>query len=350
MKAVIFDGKESMRVAELPRPVCGPGEALLQVAACGICGGDARSYFTGDQYTGKNRITGHEAAGVVVETGPGVTAWKVGARVALAADIHCGACWYCGRELFNMCADLKILGKHVNGGLTEFMLLTREILERGIVNAVPEKLSLLHAAISEPLCSVLASHEELEIEAGETVAVLGSGPMGILHLELLRARGARVIMVDRTSARLERARQDFDADFTVDASREDVVARVGEITGGLGADAVITAAPSPAAVAQSVWLARKRGRIGLFGGLPGAQAEVAIDINRVHYCEQRLIGNFSYHPRQHGRALELLASGAIRAERLITRYPIEDAKRGLHDIRDGSVLKAVVVPNGGELL
>jgi L-iditol 2-dehydrogenase len=350
MKAVIFDGKEAMRVAELPRPVCGPREALLQVAACGICGGDARSFFTGDQYTGKNRITGHEAAGVICEVGAGVRQWKVGDRLALAADIHCGECWYCRRELFNMCVDLKILGKHVNGGLTDFMLLTEEILTHGIINRVPEGLSLLHAAISEPLCSVLASHEELEIKAGETVVVMGSGPMGILHLELLRARGARVAMVDISRGRLELARKDFDADFVIDGSTEDVKARVWEITGGIGADAVITAAPSPAAVAQSVHLARKRGRIGLFGGLPAAQAEVAIDINRVHYAEIRIIGNFSYHPRQHQRALELLSSGGIRVERLITKYPIEDAKQGLYDIRDGKVLKAVVIPNEGELL
>ncbi|MBI4873868.1 MAG: alcohol dehydrogenase catalytic domain-containing protein [Acidobacteria bacterium] len=350
MKAVRFEGKEKMSVAELPVPECGDGEVLLKVAACGICGGDARSFFSGDRFASQGRIPGHEAAGVVVGVGQGVSTWRTGDRVALAAEVHCHQCWYCRRELFQLCADLKILGKHMDGGLADYMLLTRAILERGVVNRVPAGLSLLHAAVSEPICSVLASHEELGIEAGETVAVIGSGPMGILHFELLRARDAKTILIDLSAGRLERARRDFGAAWTIDASKEDPVARVGEITGGIGADVAITAAPSAAAVAQSIRLVRKRGRIGLFGGVPADQAQVALDVNRIHYDELRMLGNFSYHPRRHREALELLASGRIRCERLITRYPIEETGKGLYDIRDGKVLKALVIPNNGELL
>jgi L-iditol 2-dehydrogenase len=194
---------------------------------------------------------------------------------------------------------------------------------------------------------VLASHDELAIEAGETVAIVGSGPMGLLHFELLRARGARVVLIDRMAARLERARADFGAEHTIDASVRDAVEAVRELSGGVGADVAICAAPSAAAVTQSVWLVRKRGRIGLFGGLPAAQREAAIDINRVHYGELRLIGNFSYHPDYHKRSLALLASGAVRCDKLITAYRIEDTRQGLLDIRDGKVLKAVVIPNQG---
>ena len=117
-----------------------------------------------------------------------------------------------------------------------------KILERGVVNRVPAGLSLLHAAVSEPICSVLASHVELGIEAGETVAVIGSGPMGILHFELLRAREVNTILIDLSAGRLERARSDFGAARTIDASKEDPVARVREMTGGIGADVAITAA------------------------------------------------------------------------------------------------------------
>lgn len=346
----MFQGKERLAVETLAEPACGEGEALLRVGACGICGGDARSFFQGDKFTGARRIPGHEAAGVIEAVGAGVARWKPGDRVALAADVHCGECYYCRRELFNLCDSLRILGKHIDGGLADCMLLTAAILARGIINPIPEGLSMLHAAVSEPLCSVLASHDELAIEAGENVAVTGSGPMGILHLELLRARGARVILIDLAAQRLERARADFGADSVVDASKEDVVARVKAMTGGAGADAAIVAAPSAAAVAQSIRLVRKRGRVGLFGGLPAAQAEVALDINRVHYSELRLAGNFSYHPRYHEKALALLASGAIRAGSLITTYRIEETGQALYDIREGRVLKAVVIPNQGALL
>lgn len=348
MTAVVFKGREQMQVTQVEQPVPGPGEVLLRIAACGICGGDARSYFQGDQHTGTRRIPGHEMVGIVSASND--PAWVAGDRLSLAADVHCGTCWYCRKELFNLCDSLRILGKHLDGGLADFMLLTRDILTNGIVHRVPDGLSLLHAAISEPLSSVLASHDDLRIESGETVAVIGSGPMGLLHYELLRARGAEVILIARTRSRLDRARDDFDVAHTIAASEEDVAERTRELTGGRGADVVICAAPSPEAVAASVWLARKKGRVGLFGGLPAARREVAIDINRVHYGEISVIGNFSYHPRYHQRALGLLASGAVRCDKLITRYDIGETQQGLFDIRDGNVLKAVVVPNGGELL
>jgi len=343
MRAVVFLGKEQLEIATLPRPECGPHDVLLRVAACGVCGGDARSYFSGDKFTGLRRIPGHEVTGTVEAAGAEVTSWKPGDRLALAADVHCGDCWYCRRELFNLCANLKILGKHMDGGMAEYMLLTPEILERGIVNRVPGDLGLLSAALSEPLCSVLASHDELGIAAGETVAVIGCGPMGLLHYELLCARGAEAIMIDTAPARLDLARA-FGARHVIQAGAEDAVSLVRELTGGAGADVVITAAPSAQAVTSALATARKRGRIGLFGGLPAAEANVAIDLNAVHYGEQRIIGNFSYHPRYHQRALETILSGGVRAQRLITCYALEDAARALADIRAGNVLKAVIVP------
>lgn len=348
MIAVMFEGREQMEVADIPRPECGDGEVLLQVAACGICGGDARSYFHGDANTGTRRIPGHEMVGIVAESRD--SQYKPGDRLALAADVSCGECWYCRHELFNLCDNHRVLGKHMNGGLADYMLLTRQIVEHGIVNRVPDSLSLLHAGVSEPLCSVLATHDDLRIQAGETVLIVGSGPMGILHLELLRARGARVIMMARTHNRLDRARDDFGAEHIIAASDGDVVEQVRGLTEGRGADVAIIAAPSPEAVTQSVWLVRRRGRIGLFGGLPLARRDAPIDINRVHYGEISLVGNFSYHPSYHRKALDLLASGAIRCDKLITKYSLEDTRQGLHDIRDGNVLKAVVVPNGGTLV
>jgi L-iditol 2-dehydrogenase len=350
MKAVVFEGIEVLKIAEMPVPECGPGEVLLQVAACGICGGDVRTFFVGDKYTGQKRIPGHEVTGRVTAVGAGVADWQLGDRLALAADIHCGECFYCRRELYNMCVDLKILGKHMDGGLTDYLLLTREILQQGIVNPIPPALSFLHAALSEPLCSILASHEELQVQAGETVVILGSGPMGVMHFELLRQRQARPVLVDVSEGRLARAREDFGATLTIDASRENAVEAVMKLTEGIGADVVITAAPSASAVAQSVELVRKRGRVGLFGGLPAAEARVSLDINRVHYSELRLVGNFSYHPAYHVKSLELLAGGGIRADKLITSYPLEETGRALQEIRQGKVFKAVVIPNKGALL
>lgn len=350
MDAVVFTGKEQLRIERMPLPVCGSDDALLRVAACGICGGDARSYFVGDQFTGQRRIPGHEVVGQIVEVGARVTKWKPGDRVALAADVHCGQCYYCRRGLFNLCDTLQILGKHLDGGMADYLLLSSDILAHGIIHRIPEGLSMLDAALSEPLCSVLASHDALRIEAGEAVVVLGCGPMGVLHYELLRVRQARPIMVDMSPERLRLVRQEFGATCTIQAEEEDVMTRVREMTENVGADVVITATPAPAAVAQSIHMVRRRGRIGLFGGLPSHQAEVPLNINRIHYAELRLIGNFSYHPNYHLRALEVLANGQVRCSKLITTYKLEDTGSALEDIKQGRVLKAVILPNGGALL
>lgn len=249
-----------------------------------------------------------------------------------------------------MCDQLKILGKHLDGGLAEFMLLTSEILHHGVINCVPEQLSTLAAATSEPLCSVLASHDELQIEKGETVLVLGCGPMGILHLELLLARGARVLLADTAPSRVQVVRQDFGVELCIDSTRQNIVAWVRDLTEGAGADVVIAAAPTASAVVQSLQLVRKRGRVGIFGGLPAAQAEVPIDVNRVHYGELRLVGNFSYHPRYHQKALETLTAGLVRTDKIVTAYRLEETERALDDIKNGNVLKAVIIPStGGKL-
>lgn len=344
MAAVVLHTRGLIAVEEKPRPTCGPGDIVMQVAACGICGGDARAYFDGDRVNGAPRIPGHEPAGIVVEAGPEVIGWQAGDRIALAADIHCGQCFYCLHELYNLCERLRILGKHVDGALCEYMLLPVEVLANGIVNRVPEGLALLHAAVSEPMCSVLASHDQLAIESGESVVVLGAGPMGILHFLLLRRRGARVILIDKSRPRLDLARTRFAADVIVNTEEEDVEDAVYPRTNGVGADAVICTAPSPAAVRQSFDLVRRRGRIGLFCGLPPEQACVTLDVNRIHYDEQRVFGNFSYHPRYHMQALELLAAGAVDCEAMITTYPLAGAEEALHDIRAGRVLKAVITP------
>jgi L-iditol 2-dehydrogenase len=280
----------------------------------------------------------------VVETGPEASGWKPGDRIALAADIHCGECFYCRREWYNLCLGLRILGKQVDGALCEYMLLPAELLENGIVNRVPEDLSLLHAAVSEPMCSVLASHDELAIESGESVVVIGAGPMGILHYLLLCRRGAHVILIDQSRSRLELAQALFAAPAIVCTAEEDAEDAVYPRTHGVGADAVICTAPSSAAVRQSFDLARRRGRIGLFCGLPPDEACVNLDANRIHYYEQRAIGNFSYHPRYHRQALDLLDAGVVDCEALITTYPLEAAEQALQDIRAGRVLKAVITP------
>ncbi len=348
MSAVVFTGRQTLDVRTLKKPECGRRDALMQVAACGLCGSDARRWFHGDHSSECARIPGHEPAGVLVEVGSEVHGWKPGDRIALAADIHCGHCFYCRLELPNLCEDHKILGHHVDGALCDYMLLPEQVMVNGIVNRVPDSLPLLHAATAEPICSVLAAHDELAIAAEETVLVIGCGPMGVLHAILARRRGARVIVVDISASRLSMARRSFSIEHAIDASQVDLVEAVSALTAGRGVDVVICAAPSAEPVRLAPQLARKRGRIGLFAGVPRTEALAPLDINRIHYAEQRLIGNFSYHPRYHRQALELLAGGAIDCDSLIRSYSLAETEAALYDIREGRVLKAVVTPRDGE--
>jgi len=307
----------------------------------------ARAYFDGDRFSAGSHIPGHEPAGIVVQTGREVSRWHAGDRIALAADIHCGECFYCGRELYNLCERLRILGKHVDGALCEYMLLPADVLANGIVNRVPDGLPLLHAAVSEPMCSVLASHDELGIESGESIVVMGAGPMGILHFLLLRRRGAHVILIDKSRPRLELAQARFAASDIVNSGEEDAEDAVYPRTNGVGADAVICTAPSSAAVRQSCDLVRRRGRIGIFCGLPPDQewrnaGRQPDSLSRAAYLRKLFLSS-ALSPagtRASGRG-----RGGLRS--IDHNLPLAAAEQALQDIRAGRVLKAVITPGKG---
>jgi L-iditol 2-dehydrogenase len=287
---------------------------------------------------------GHEITGEVIEARKGATEFSVGDRLSLAADIRCGKCYYCERSLYNLCDNLKILGRDVDGGFAEYMALTKDILERGIVNHLPPNLSFVDGALSEPMCSVLAAQDRLAVGLGDTVVVLGGGPIGCLHAEIAHLRGARqVILVEPSAERAANAAALFHVDRV--AAPQDAVEAVQEQTNGVGADAAIVATPAPEASTQAVELVRKRGRIALFGGLPRQNPTVHLNGNEIHYNEKTVVGTFSYHPRYHKLALELLSSGKIDPKKLIATYSLEDARKAITDARQGKVLKAVLVPD-----
>jgi L-iditol 2-dehydrogenase len=203
-------------------------------------------------------------------------------------------------------------------------------------------LSFAHAAVSEPSCSVLATHEKAGTRAGDTVVVIGAGPTGCLHIAVAKERKARVVVVQRSKARQELARR-FDPDLVIDATTQDAVARVKEFTGGLGADIVICANPVAETQRQAVDMVRKAGKVLLFGGLPKAHPLTTLDGNKIHYGEVEVIGAFSYHPRVHRQALELLANGTLPAEKVITHeFPLHEIDRAYQTAAAGNALKVLI--------
>ena len=257
--------------------------------------------------------------------------YQVGEHLAVAPDVHCGMLLLLRRGLYNLCDATALIGitPGYDGGLAEYAALTGEVLRGGIVHRAPATLSHPQAALAEPLSSVLASHAQVGTTLGDTVVVMGAGPIGCLHTAVAHLRGARVILSEPSEMR-RRMASPFAPDMVLDPTTQDVVAEVRQATGGRGADIAICANPVAATHAQAVELVRKRGTVVLFGGLPKASPMTSLDANRIHYQEIRVVGSFSYHPSFHALALDVIARGLIDSQKVISHtFPLEQVERSL---------------------
>lgn len=345
MNAAVYEAKENIHLRQVDMPALPEGGLLLRVKACALCGTDVRTFHHGHRFRQPPWILGHEIAGQVAEVADGVKKLKAGDRVTVAAAVPCGQCRYCVRGWRNMCTSVKAHGNHYPGGFAEYMAVMPEVIEQGAVNHVPDHVSYDDAAITEPLACVINGQDLLNVSLGDTVVVVGAGPIGCMHVEVARARGAtRIIHAELQASRLERAKA-FGADAYINSSLEDPVERVRELTDDEGADVVIVACPSKEAQEQALQMAAVRGRISLFGGLPKSDPYITFDSNRVHYKEITVYGAFTSSPEQNQRALGLIAAGRINTRALIThKLPLADLVKGIEIIERGEGLKVVVNP------
>lgn len=330
-----------------PDPEPGPGELVVRVRACALCGTDVKIFRHGHAHLVLPRVLGHEVAGEIVAVGEGVTGWSVGDRVQIIAAIPCGGCRYCQRGFQTVCENLESIGYHYDGGFATFMRVPSKVLQQGGLHRIPPHLPDEAAALAEPLACVLNGQEQVRTGPGDTVAILGAGPIGCMHAWLARARGAqRVFLIDVEPARLRMAAERTAPDEAICSTDVDPVKRVRQLTDGYGSDVVIVAAPSPQAVEQAIAMAAHRGRICLFAGLPKDQPIVRCDANQIHYRELTVVGAYGSTPRQNQTALELIAQGAIPVERLIThRLPLDRVLEGIQIMAQGKALKVVITPS-----
>jgi L-iditol 2-dehydrogenase len=344
MKAAFLTGPMKVELREVPGPAAPPGGLVLDVKACGICGSDLRRWKEGPPPGVEGVVPGHEAAGIVVDVGRGVTRYARGAYLAIAPDVRCGRCFYCRRGLYNLCDNLRFVGitPEFPGALAQKLVLTEEVLTHGIVHPMPAGMSFLAACLAEPSCSVLACHQRAGTGLGDTVVVMGAGPIGCLHVVIAQAKGARVVVSEPNATR-RRLAERFAPLAIVDPTGEDLKARVREMTGGIGADIVICANPVAQTQTQAVEIVRKRGKVILFGGLPKASPMVTLDSNRIHYGEIEVSGAFSYHPTMHQLALDLIQRQVIPADLLVThRFGLDEIARAFETAAAGEALKVVV--------
>ncbi len=334
-------GVEDVPVPEPPR-----GGLLLKVLACGLCGSDLRTLRSGHRKVTFPWTIGHEICGEVVEVGVSYQGpWEMGDRLAVGPLAYCGVCDFCRDGQFELCENYREIAQAWPGGFAEYIAIPEACVQRGTIEPVPKTLDPVFAAISEPISSCVNAQEKGQIGLGDTVVIIGTGPIGCIHTSLARARGAdRIFVADIVEERLEMA-EAFEPDATINAAKVDLVEEIARLTDGRGADVIITATPAPVAQVQAVAMARKGGRVLLFGGLPKDNSKPGVDRNIVHYHALHLSGTTIFAPRHQRIALRLMASGRIPMDKLVThRFPLAEFERGAKLALEGKALKAVFLP------
>ncbi len=341
MKGVTVGQPGEVAWVDYEDPVLGVGEMIISPLACGICTTDVKTVKQGAD--GGNRYAlGHELVGRVLAADPHLH-WQVGQRVVVAPYVPCGACYYCRHDQPTLCSRL-FENSLVPGGLAERVRVPRQLAERGAL-AVPETLADERAALAEPVGCAVKGIEDSGVQAGDSVLVVGDGPMGLICAAVARAYGARPVMVaGLTPHRLDLARQFAEA--TLNVATVELRAAVKELTGGRGADQVIVAVSDAPALEAGLTALRPGGTLNAFAGVPKGTT-VTIDLRRLHYEQYHLTGSFGVGPEHLAKALHLIHTGALDAQALITaRFPFHQAAEAVAYAANRVGLKAMVLFDG----
>lgn len=331
MRAAVYHGRDDVRLEQVPVPRIGSGELLIKVHTCGICGTDLKKIGTGSHSA--PRIFGHETAGVVVETGAGVTKFSPGDRVSVFHHIPCGECFYCRHKVFAQCPVYKQVGctagyEPSGGGFSEYVRVMDWIVARGGVVKLPPEVSFEQASFIEPINTCMKGIQTLRLQPGETVLVMGQGPIGIMLGVLAQREGANVFTSDLFPQRLTIA-NGFGLGRSIDASQADAVKAVCQWTEGRGADAVVLAVAGTSLIRAAIEAARPGGRVLLFAQT--VRGEAVIDPATICVDEKSLLGSYSASIDLQQEAVSFVCRREMDLERLIThRFPLSRALEALN--------------------
>jgi L-iditol 2-dehydrogenase len=334
-----------LRVEEVPTPSAGPGEVLIEVGANTICGTDGR-ILRGDKTSHVELpvVLGHEPAGRVAEVGRGVSGFRVGDRVGMQTTVPDLSCWACRHGLENMCEGQRILGYSVDGGLAEYMLVPAHAVEAGCLFVAESDLPYEQLALAEPLGAVLYGQRLTPVGVGDTVLIMGAGPIGLLHLQVALLSGARSVIVSQRPSPRQAVAERLGAAVVVDPTTEDLPEVVRAHTGGRGVDVAIICIGVPALVNEAMRLTRIAGRVNVFAGLPG-KGRSEIEANLVHYRQLTVTGSSSMRRADYETALGLVTSGRVDTASLVThRFPLEKVDDAFQATAAREAVKVAVVP------
>jgi L-iditol 2-dehydrogenase len=330
MKAAVYRGVNDVRLEQVPVPEIAPGEILIRVHTCGICGTDLKKIATGSHSA--PRIFGHETSGAVARVGAGVLKFSVGDRVVVFHHIPCGQCYYCRQKTFAQCATYKKVGctagfEPSGGGFAEYVRVMDWIVDKGTV-AIPDGVSFEQASFVEPVNTCIKGIKTLRLQAGETVLVIGQGPIGLILATLAKRAGVRVITSDLHPARLTIAHS-FGLNLTVDASSLDSVQAVRAMTEGRGADAVVLAVGGSSLIRPAMDAARPGGRVLLFAQT--VHGEATFDPAAVCVDEKALLGSYSASVELQEESVRFVMDREMDLERLIShRFPLPSSVEALN--------------------
>jgi len=342
MNAALFYGPGDVRFEKTEIPTPGPGEVLVKVEAALTCGTDIKTYQRGHPAMIKRvpSTFGHEFCGTIVEVGEGVTRFQSGMRVVACNAAPCQECFYCKSNRQNLCEDLLVL----NGAYAEYILIPDRVVRYNLLE-VPAHLSPQEAALAEPLGTAIHAMDETGIRQGQTVVVLGSGPLGLLLSRLAYLKGSRVILVGKGEERLEKAKK-FGANAVIDITRvEDKVKAARALTDmGRGADVVIEAVGQPQTWEEAIQIAGKGATVTFFGGCKTGTT-ITVDTYLLHYGELKLIGVFHQTPDHFRRSLNMLASRLVDGREFVKEtLPLSQLLEAFRKVKNLEAIKYAIDP------
>jgi L-iditol 2-dehydrogenase len=343
MTAAVLYGREDVRIERLPVPVAAPGEIVVRIHAALTCGTDLKIYRRG--YHARMMTVpmafGHELSGTVHEVGMGVTKFSVGDRVVALNSAPCDECYFCRRGQQNLCDDLLFN----NGAYAEFICIPERIVEKNTL-LVPDNIPFEHAALTEPLACVVRGLEETNAQPGDSLVVIGGGPIGLMFMHAAQLAGLHVIAVVKRTRQIAAART-FGAEHVIQiTAAADPIAAVRALTPGhRGVDIAIEAVATPTTWQWAVDMVRKGGTVNFFGGC-AAGTRVDFDTNRLHYNEITLKASFHHTPATARRAFDLIRSGRFKCREYITgRSPLSELNSVLRRLMNRtSDIKTAIIP------
>lgn len=343
MNAVRFYAPENIKYEETDIKDPKNGEVRVKIEAALTCGTDLKTYRRGHPVLIKKTPSGfgHEFAGVVEAVGKNVTNFAVGDRVVSANSAPCGECYFCKRGLYNLCENLEFL----NGAYAEYINVPERIVKKNMIR-IDDDLSFEKAAFCEPLANVVHGIANMDIQKGQTVAVVGIGTIGLMFVRLAKLKGAKVIAAGRNPLKIKLAKEFGGADEVIDLTKyknpDKILLSLTEE--GKGFDAAIECVGLPEIWERMFKLVRKGGMINLFGGCKSGTT-INIDTRRLHYDELKVIGVFHHTPQYFRDAYELISSGKVDVEKLITHVmPLSQTEQALKMVAESKAIKVLLKP------